>query len=404
MKAAYFCLPHVSGTFTFFELLRPALRAHDIELRCVSLHPAERFAGTRFAGRDDVDYLSLPEDLAAATGQVIEYLLKEHYDLTISIPNNLLLAANLPRYLPRSIRSAMRVPMMTRGGYAPTAAVASHLNGILSISDRITDDMRRGYKIPDWQLHTIFHGIDPALFPDSLRPKTPSGPLRMAFAGRLSDADKGIFLFPAMLQHLKQRGVRFHMTIVGSGPDGETLSKRLHHAGVMDSVTMTGALPLPKVFDQLRHADVFIFPSRYEGCGFAVLEAMAAGCAPVASNIRGSLAAIVEDGVSGNLCRVGDAVAFATAIAKLDADRALLARLQAGAQARIQSRFTLERMVASYAEAFRQIVTGPDRRPPPLDLARYDIPSALQPGWRTRIPMPVKKFARTWLERFGFSA
>jgi glycosyltransferase involved in cell wall biosynthesis len=78
--------------------------------------------------------------------------------------------------------------------------------------------------------------------------------------------------------------------------------------------------------DALARCKIFFFPSRYEGYGMAVAEAMACGCAAVTTptGLGGSL----RDGIDARICAVGDAAAFATALRWLlqnDAQREALA-------------------------------------------------------------------------------
>ncbi len=404
MNVAYFCEPQIGGTFTFFKRLAPALAARGVRFRCVSPIDAGRFKGTRFEGVDGVDFLHLPEDLPAATARVIEHLQRERFDLVMVLPAADLLSSNLPPYLPRAIRGVIRVPMMTRGAYAPTAAIAAHINRVYAVSDRIRDDLVSRYRIDANRIHVIYHGVDPTLYDGGPRAGRSAGPLQLLYVGRLWDLDKGIFLLPPMMRQLMADRIDAHLTVVGDGPDAEELRRRTERAGVSNRVTLTGALPLDKTVDLFREADVFVFPSRFEGCGFAVLEAMAAGCAPVVADIRGSLRVIVDEGRCGLTAKPGEAASFARAVAVLAMDRERLLRTQHAARARVLERFTLDQMADTYAADFRRVLEEPDTRPPARALDMYEIPSAMRPTWRTRIPRPIKNWLRARLESIGISS
>lgn len=404
MRVAYICTPEVGGTFTFFQRLRPELAKLGVDFRCVSPISAHKFTGSRFANLEGVDYIELPDDPAAATSALLAHLRASAYELAMCLPTGDVLTKNLPRYIPREIRCVSRVPMMTRGAYVPVKAVAAHLDLILSVSDRIADDLRTGYGIPADKVRTIYHGMDPAMFADAANKTPSSGPLRLLYVGRLWDLDKGVFLIPPILEEMRKRNVDFHLTIAGSGPDGDELKQRIASSGLAVRATFEGAVPFEKLGGLYKNADIFLLPSRFEGFGFAALEAMSAGCAPVVSNIRGSLSVIIEDGISGRLARVGDSASFAAAIAELAADRSALAKMQAASRVRVLEKFTMEKMSANYAAAFRDVLAAHDQRSAPLDPARYEIPRELKPTWRTLVPHPLKNLARTWLERMGKSA
>ena len=404
MKVAYFSEPQLGGTFTFFQRLRPALANHGVDFHCISTVSASAIRGTQFDLMDGVDVLPLGNNLADVTKQMIEHLQKSAFDIAMVLPAADIASSNLPRYLPRTIRCVMRVPMMTRGAYAPAKAVAGHLNMIHAVSDRINNDLTGRYSIPKEQVTIIYHGVDPIDSPDSLAAKSSSGTVRLLYAGRLWDTDKGVFLLPDIMERLCLAEQDVQLTIAGGGPDAQELKRRFERAGVMDRVVMTGPLPLEKMNDYYAAADVFIFPSRFEGCGFAVLEAMAAGCAPVVSDIRGSLRVLVDDGYSGQLARVGDPAAFAQSIIALTTDRNKLREFQQKAQQRVRDRFTLDRMAAEYAESFKHVLTMHDLRQPVLSISNYVVPDAFRPTWRTWIPRPIKNIARTWMERRGISS
>jgi len=404
INVAYFCVPQIGGTFTFFRKLRPILESLDINFRCVSPISIEKFKGTRFEGAEGVDFISLSDDLATATRQLNEHLLQNNYKFVMVLPAADVLSSNLPCYLPRSIRCGMRVPMMTRGAYAPAKAVAGHLNMIYAVSDRIADDLTGSYGISREQLEIIYHGVDPVPFNDVLDRKKSGSTIKLLYAGRLWDIDKGVFLLPPMMRSLIRLGKDVHLTVAGDGEDGPELQRRFQKAGVAARVDMTGPVPLEKMNGLFENADCFIFPSRFEGCGFAVLEAMAAGCAPVVADIRGSLRVLVNDGQCGQLARVGDAGDFARAVAELVDNRDKLKEMQSAARARVLERFTLDRMAADYARSFRRLLECPDLRVPPDSIDHYKVPAAFKPTWRTLIPRPVKNLARTWLERMGISS
>jgi glycosyltransferase involved in cell wall biosynthesis len=90
----------------------------------------------------------------------------------------------------------------------------------------------------------------------------------LLYVGRLA-AEKGL----EILAPLMRRRPDLHLALVGEGPDGERL--RQLFAGT--NTTFMGALAHHKVAEACASADVFVFPSRTDTLGLAVLEAMASG-------------------------------------------------------------------------------------------------------------------------------
>ena len=80
-------------------------------------------------------------------------------------------------------------------------------------------------------------------------------------------------------------------------------------------------------------ADLYLWPAINEAYGMAFLEAQAAGL-PVVAGRTGGVPAVVADGVTGLLTPIGDAAAFAAAVARLLDGPAERARLAAAAAQR----------------------------------------------------------------------
>lgn len=132
------------------------------------------------------------------------------------------------------------------------------------------------------------------------------------FVGRASVYQKGIDLLPKIIDSVLQRdrSVRFHL--VGGGGEGEGILKTLEkkHKGY---VKFMGFLPDDKLAKELENADIFIFPSRYETQGLALLEAQGNGLPTVAFKVAGP-ADIMKRKEQGTLVKPFDSEAFANAI------------------------------------------------------------------------------------------
>jgi glycosyltransferase involved in cell wall biosynthesis len=119
-------------------------------------------------------------------------------------------------------------------------------------------------------------------------------------------------------------------------------------SGVADRILVTGYVADADKAALLTGADVFAYPSRYEGFGLPVLEAMACGT-PVVTTTGGSLPEVAGD--AATLVEPGDTHALAAAIAKLAVDPA--ARQDAAARGRARAAaFTWDRCAALTAAAY----------------------------------------------------
>ena len=104
------------------------------------------------------------------------------------------------------------------------------------------------------------------------------------------------------------------LLLVGDGPDRAACEKLSRKLGIEDKVVFLGKVKNP--IEPLMISDVFVLPSEAESFGLAALEAMAAGV-PVVATKTGGLPELVEDGVSGFLCEVGDVDSMAESALKI---------------------------------------------------------------------------------------
>lgn len=128
---------------------------------------------------------------------------------------------------------------------------------------------------------------------------------------------------------------------------------RSQYSDVVARSTFTGEVPYARIGTYLAAADVFGFPSRYEGMPNAVMEAMAAGLPVVASDIPAHRA-LVRDGETGYLAR--SPREFADRIARLLSDGSLRAGLARRAQEFARSEFTFDRVSHRHLELYREMV------------------------------------------------
>jgi glycosyltransferase involved in cell wall biosynthesis len=162
-------------------------------------------------------------------------------------------------------------------------------------------------------------------------------------------AEKGLDVLLQSFARIAAPGRR--LVIVGSGPlqsEIEALSSRLSLQSYCHFEPATNA-----VTDWLRAIDVFVLPSRSEALSNSLMEAMACGCAVIASDTGGNPELVSHDS-TGLLFPSGDVEALASALARLADNPSLRASLGSRAASFIREHFTLaqaaQRMAAIYRE------------------------------------------------------
>jgi glycosyltransferase involved in cell wall biosynthesis len=143
---------------------------------------------------------------------------------------------------------------------------------------------------------------------------------RMLFVGRV-EARKGVYVLVDAVAHLKRLGHDVTVAVAGDG-ELDALQAAAAAAGVSDRFEILGWLDPGQRLEQLARASGFVLPSFEEGLPMALLEAMAAGRAVVATPV-GGIPEVATDGVNALLVPPGDEIALAGALQRLLADEPL---------------------------------------------------------------------------------
>jgi len=135
------------------------------------------------------------------------------------------------------------------------------------------------------------------------------------------------------------------------------LAEAVRSSGVAGRVRLPGYVPEADKAALFTGADLFVYPSRYEGFGLPVLEAMACGV-PVVTTTGGSLPEVAGDGAL--LVDPGDPGTLAAAMARLLGDRAARDRLARRGRDRAAAQ-TWDRCAALTADAYRRAAAASGR-------------------------------------------
>ena len=175
---------------------------------------------------------------------------------------------------------------------------------------------------------------------------------RMLFVGRL-ESMKAVDI---LLTALKELPAHVHLRVVGEGSLRATLQRQAVTLDVADRVEFLGYVPTPDVYEEFARASVFCSPSRSEAFGNVFLEAQAAGCAVVATNIQG-IPDIVEDGVTGLLVPPEDPRALAQALSSVFDDTDLRKQLAQAGQKNAQ-KYDWSVIAERYGEVYEGLISG----------------------------------------------
>jgi len=193
------------------------------------------------------------------------------------------------------------------------------------------------------KLKIIYNWIDLEKFrPGDILPGKHDA-FQLLFVGNLSYR-KGADLLPRIMKAL---GPRFHLDIVaGLGADASQFN--------LPNITMLGKLDEADLIQTYRNCDALLFPSRWEGFGYTVLEAMGCGKPVIASNAS-ALPEVVDDGITGILCEPGNVDAFIAACQRLVAEPHLVPAMGSAGRDRAVHKFSENVLVTSYTDIIEEL-------------------------------------------------
>ena len=145
---------------------------------------------------------------------------------------------------------------------------------IILVSESAKQDALTYSNLNNEQLHVVHNGINFDQFYKKEEQKK-EGPFQIVYAGGLSPRKNVNLLFESCAI-LESRGIEFELKIAGNHPERTPYPKLAKELN-LKKLTFSGFIPDESMNDFYNEADLFVYPSKYEGFGFAPLEAMATG-------------------------------------------------------------------------------------------------------------------------------
>lgn len=185
---------------------------------------------------------------------------------------------------------------------------------------------------------------------------------RLLWAGRMIDW-KHPELAVETAGYLREKGIGFHMDIIGDGelrPETERLAESY---GLKDRVSFLGYQSPEAVRDYMEKADIFLFTSdRQEGWGAVANEAMNSGCALVAGHRIGAAPYLIRNGENGFLYEDGRKEQLFALTKRLAEDRELCREMGRKARETIEKTWNAEKAAGELAGLMEKILQNKDRK------------------------------------------
>lgn len=334
--------PHVA-------CLRPG-GFREPELRAAGV-PVVRFAADSFRS----------PSLVTAARQMRDYVLRHGIELvhTFDVPANLF---GVP------VARSCRGPRVLSSQRAHRDLTPGLRRRLLRWTDRLADGIVVNCRSVERQLveqdgaapekiHLCRNGIDAHRFRPGRRERTPALEGSSLVVGVVCALRPEKDLATLIDAFARVRSVRagLKLAIVGSGPLEPALQERCQDLRLDGQCHFEPATT--EVADWLRAMDIFVLPSRSEALSNALMEAMACGCCPLASNTGGN-PELVEDGITGLLFPPGDVAGLAARLRLVIENAAQRAFLARQAATRIREQFSLEAAARNMAAIYRALLVG----------------------------------------------
>lgn len=241
-----------------------------------------------------------------------------------------------------------------RGPFASWARRAlRRADRVLGCCDGVSRAMVEHLALPAERVRTLRNVVDvpriEALAAEPLPIERRPGAFHVVHAGRFAPQKNQALL----LRALARCPERVELWLLGEGPGEAALRRLAAELSLGARVHWLGFRANPYPF--FRAADCFALSSDHEGLPNAVIEAMLCGVPVVSTDCPYGPAELIQDGVSGRLCPVGDPAALAEALAGLAADPRRAAGMGAAAREYARRVFDTAAVCADYEALFLEL-------------------------------------------------
>lgn len=224
-----------------------------------------------------------------------------------------------------------------------------HVQKVVAVSKSTANDLTCKIGMVRSKIQVIPNGVDVGRFQNTPKDyriinQLCHGEKIVGVVGRLVEG-KGIQFLLRAMKSLLDDGMNVRLVIVGEGEYRQELENQAKSYGIADKIEFAGSRADVEKFYVL--FDVFVLPSLFEGLPVVLLEAMAAGCPVIASNV-GGVCEIIEDGVSGIMVQPMDHCELAAMLKRVLSDEDYSVSLAERGLSVVREAFSLQSMANSY--------------------------------------------------------
>lgn len=186
----------------------------------------------------------------------------------------------------------------------------------------------------------------------AIKTKTKNEILNITCVGRLTPS-KGQMILVKTAKLLKDKKMKFKLTLVGGGEDFEIIQEALKKMGLSDCVNLTGPVSHDRVKEILSTSDVFVLPSFAEGVPVALMEAMAMEIPVISTKITG-IHELIEDKVDGFLVEASNEIQLGDLLSDIIAGKIDLNKIKENARKKVVEKYDINKNINQMIEMFNK--------------------------------------------------
>jgi glycosyltransferase involved in cell wall biosynthesis len=240
--------------------------------------------------------------------------------------------------------------------------LASRLSsGFIAVSDKVEKAMVQTIGPIQDKITVICNGVDVKRYPEPVDKVRVRSQLKLKANARLVSVvatlkeQKGHRYLMEAMTSIVPRYPDLHILFIGDGELREELQAQVQRLNLDDHVHFLGNRS--DVPELLAASDLFVLPSLWEGLPMALLEAMATGLPIVATEVSGTVQAMVPN-ETGILVPPGDAQRLVKAIEQVLSDPARAQEMGAAARRRVEAEFSAQEQADEHLALYHRLLNG----------------------------------------------
>ena len=182
-----------------------------------------------------------------------------------------------------------------------------------------------------------------------------NGKIKFLYVGQLIPR-KGVDILIKAFKIIAKTYENIELVIVGDGPEKENLVQELD-VSTKNKVKFLGYQDWDSLPNHYKPCDIFCFPSRHDGWGLPIYEAMASGMPVISTNAVGAVHDLVDDTV-GKIVPVDDISGLANSMTYFITHPDAIIQMGQNARERIMNNYTLEAGIHQFVSASQEVISN----------------------------------------------